>query len=169
MKERCHDCAYTVGGEQVATDSTETEILHAEVGPQLHWVSDSDREHQGVINQQARDNIAFVAAARNALPALIAEVRELRKRLAEFESVDEFPLELQVNCATFTEAATGAETLQVGKDLFRELRRDKARLDWLEQQKGYVRGTDVKDWYLEAPDEDDWTLRAAIDAAMEAK
>jgi hypothetical protein len=48
----------------------------------------------------------------------------------------------------------------------RELREDKADLDWLGYTgHGFVKGTDVSKWTIEAPQEGIRTIRAAIRAA----
>lgn len=62
--------------------------------------------------------------------ALEAENARLREQLANFETVEDFPAELQVKCATFTaEAERKREFVQVEKSLFAELREDRERLE----------------------------------------
>ena len=37
-------------------------------------------------------------------------------------------------------------------------------LNWIERNNlGSVPGTDTAEWYVEAPDEDQWTLRTAVE------
>lgn len=52
----------------------------------------------------------------------------------------------------------------------RDLRRDRARLDWCAYfGLGFVRGTDMAKWSVEANTDEERDVRAAIDAAMESQ
>lgn len=112
---------------------------------------------------------------------MFAEIRELRRKLAEFENVEDTPAELQVNCATFKGEQLGP-AIRIEKALYDELREDRARLDCLENSavneglSNWPRFMPTSQnpecawaWYTDDLDKGPFeTLREALDAARKA-
>lgn len=127
---------------------------------------------------RAIDPMSETPAAERSTESLVAWAAETkRKAEAQAEAMRRQMLAMagdkgSLASALACERSNYAEEIklrQTCERLLAEAKRDTARLEWLGYTAhGFVRGTDISLWKIEAPSEGVRTIRAAIDAAMRA-